>query len=409
VSRLSRRLDVAVAVPVAAVTAAMGYLTAVTAAALRPARRPVRAGGAPFTDIVIVIPAHDEERLIRDTVTAALGSSYPREHFGVHVVADHCTDATVRIARDAGAEVHEHLDPDARGKGAALRWALSNVPALADAPPDLVVVILDADTIVDASFLAAIDRAAHDGGRVMQAHYAVREPTTSTATALRAAALAVRHYLRPLGVTRLGGSCPLFGNGMAFRIDVLRRLPPSDHLTEDLETALELVEHGETVTFVPDARIEAEMPATLEASRTQHERWEAGRLDLARRHLPSLLRGAVGGAPGRRAVYRHASAEMLLPPLSVLGAATAGTTLLALLRRRTPVARLTAAAGVGNVIALSGHVLAALVLTKAPRAVYVALLRAPGLVLWKLRLLARVVRRPTAARWTRTARNEEAR
>ena len=40
---------------------------------------------------------------------------------------------------------------------------------------------------------------------------------------MRAAALAVRHYLRPLARCSLGGTCGLFGNGMGFRADVYRR------------------------------------------------------------------------------------------------------------------------------------------------------------------------------------------
>jgi hypothetical protein len=44
------------------------------------------------------------------------------------------------------------------------------------------------------------------------------------------------------------------------------------------------------------------------------------------------------------------------------------------------------------------------VLSKAPAAVYRALLHAPALIVWKLRLWVRMVVRPGAEGWARTAR-----
>jgi dolichol-phosphate mannosyltransferase len=81
-------------------------------------------------DIATVILARNEERTIGDAVVGA--SNY----CGRVVVMDgHSVDATVTIAREAGAEVH--LDPGT-GKGAAIRQSLSLVP-------EPVVVFMDAD------------------------------------------------------------------------------------------------------------------------------------------------------------------------------------------------------------------------------------------------------------------------
>ena len=42
------------------------------------------------------------------------------------------------------------------------------------------------------------------------------------AVGLRYIALALLHYLRPMGRMRLGGSAGLKGNGMVFRADIMR-------------------------------------------------------------------------------------------------------------------------------------------------------------------------------------------
>ena len=64
----------------------------------------------------------------------------------------------------------------------------------------------------------------------------------------------------------------------------------SNHLTEDIELQMELLFAGILVAYAPTAVVEAEMPATLQAAVTQNERWERGRLQLAKRYVPTLLR-----------------------------------------------------------------------------------------------------------------------
>lgn len=372
------------------------YLGSLTVLAWRALRR----GGAstptrpePSTRFAILVPAHDEAQLIAGTVTTLLAADYPSDRFGVHVIADNCHDDTVALARAAGAVVHEHHAPG--GKGAALQWVLSRIEDPFDA-----VMIVDADTEVAADALRVLDARLAAGADVVQAHYAVAQPDTSPATALRAAALAVRHYLRPLARTSVGGSSGLFGNGMAFRSEVLASRAWTSHLTEDIEFQLELLLDGTTVDFAPDAVVRAEMPADLDTATSQNERWERGRLDLLRRYAGRLLR------PGpRRAARADAVADLAVPPFSVLAALTVASAAGGVLggRRRSR----WALAGAACAVTQAGYLWSGLAMTHAPREVYRSLLHAPRLVLWKVRLWLRVLVRPGSASWVRTTRNAE--
>ena len=186
---------------------------------------------------------------------------------------------------------------------------------------------------------ACLDARFAGGDRVVQAHYAVRDVEESASAGVRAAALALRHFVRPLGRNALGASCGLYGNGMAFASDILRRRTMSAHLTEDLELQTELVLEGEIVAFAADAVVEAEIPATLEASQTQNERWERGRIDLAKRAIPALLRRAVRTRGRQRLVAIDAALDHAVPPLSVLAAVVVGLTgWFALASRLVPIA-----------------------------------------------------------------------
>jgi hypothetical protein len=381
----------------AAATAALnGYLALVTAVAGLRRRRPVGSSGEPKHRIAVLVPAHDEERIIGPTITSLVGQSYPRDLFGVHVVADNCTDATADVARRHGATVHERFDADAPGKGPALGWLMEQLGDQPDA-----VVIVDADTTMAPSFLRVVDAALDGDLSAWQGYYTVHEPEQATSTALRHAALLLRHYVRPLGRTGLGASCGLFGNGMVFRTDLLRRRRFTAHLTEDVEFQLELLLDGELVGFLPDAVVEAEMPTTLEGARTQNERWERGRLQLARRYVPELARRAVHPATGQRVATVDAILDQLVPPLSVLAAGTTVVASAATVLRSRTAARL----GWFALAALAFHVVAGLGVARAPRAVYAALLRAPRLVGWKVVLWVRMLARRGDVAWTRTARN----
>jgi len=388
-------LRVILAVPV-------GYLSVLTAAAwFATAARSRTTGPAlpPTGRFAVLVPAHNEEPVIGATLEALTALDYPPERFRVHVIADHCTDRTVEIARAAGVEVHDH-PAERRGKGPALAWVIR---MLLDAPaveaPDVIVVV-DADTVVDKGFLREVERVIIAGADVVQGQYRVRDPDTSPAAGLRAAALAARHHLRPLGRTALGASCGLYGNGMAFSAAVIRGREWSGHLTEDIELQMELLLAGTRVAYAPDAIVEAEMPASLDEARTQNERWERGRIEMARRYIPRLARVLIS----RRARHRVAAADAILdhlvPPLSVLVVAVGGVTLASAVVGGRSGAR----SGVILGSALGAHVFSALVLARAPASVYRSLLHAPAMVLWKLRLWLRMLARPGEGGWVRTAR-----
>ena len=392
--------------PTAVVNGYLAGLTAVAADRARADRHTTPASDAPPRRLAVLVPAHDEERIIGETIDSMLAQDYPSSSFAVHVVADNCTDRTADVAREHGAVVHERIDPVAPGKGPALGWLLERV--LEEAEPPDGVVIVDADTSMGARFLAEANAALSGQGSAWQGYYSVREPELSSATALRYAALVLRHYVRPLGRTALGASCGLFGNGMVFRTELLQSRRFSAHLTEDVEFQLELLLEGELVGFLPEATVEAEMPTSLAASRTQNERWELGRLQLARRFVPELARHAIRGGPAGRAAYVDATLDQLTPPLSILAATTGGlsvaSTMLGVATGwrwgRTGAVLAWLSAG-----ALAYHVVGGLRLARAPGAVYRALLQAPRLVAWKVGLWLRMLVRPGTVEWRRTERN----
>lgn len=386
----------------------VGYLLLLTLAAYRANKKTLPAADQPKTRFLFLIPAHNEERLLPGTLDSLNEVDYPKELFELHVVADNCTDQTAAVAAQKGAQVHERFNQELRGKGYALQWLLERL--WADNIPHDAIVILDADTVVSPNFLKVMDSRVRQGQRLIQAYYAVRDPDRSWGISLRYAALAVLHFLRPQGRMILGGSTGLKGNGMVFHHEIMRQQEWTSSLTEDIEFHMAQVLRGERVYFAPDAIVWAEMPENLADADTQNERWERGRLQMARQFVPQLLSQAVRRRPvnGRFLLF-DAAMEHLIPPFSILMGSSlfaAICALAAFLTVEHPLAIFNLVLA-GAIVAGQGlYLLAGLNLAQAPAEVYRALLYAPGFMIWKIWLYAKILVSRSDDSWVRTARNQ---
>ena len=310
-----RALDLACTLLALPVFLASAYLAVLALLARRPA--PV-AATAPALRFDVVVPAHDEEATIAETVRSLCDLAYPRSLYRVLVVADNCRDGTAAAATQAGAQVLVRHDPARRGKGQALAFAFERV--LADGFADAVVVV-DADTVADPDLLAAFAARFAAGAAAVQARYGVRNPDASWRTGLMALALGLFHVERSMARERLGLSCGLRGNGMGFTCELLRRVPHrACSIVEDVEYGTALGLAGHRVHYVSEARVLGEMPASADAARAQRRRWEGGRLALARTQVPALLRQAIRR---RDPVLLDLAMELIVPPLAGLASACA--------------------------------------------------------------------------------------
>ena len=344
------------------------------------------------THVVVLVPAHDEEGTIGHCVHSFENQTYPRDRYRVVVVADNCTDDTARVASRAGAEVLVRNEPDARGKGRALRWALEKLLAR-DEPPDAVVVV-DADSTPDPDLLTVLVTRFEDGAEAVQGESLI-VGDGSPEQELRAAAFLLVNRARPTGRAMLGLPPDLAGNGMLFGRELLAEHPWSAFSsTEHLEYALELRAAGIEPVFARGAIVWSPAAPHGRAAETQQMRWEGGKLHLARTHVPKLLAGG----------HLDAAIELAIPPLGYLaasaGALTVSAIVLSWLDGLDSWAVVPAAFALG---AIPAYVFVGLAAAKAPRSAYAALAHAPVFVVRKALRAHRLLRfRPDS--WVRTER-----
>jgi 1,2-diacylglycerol 3-beta-glucosyltransferase len=354
-------------------------------------------------NIAIVVPAHNERDGIAATVTSLASLDYPHSKRQIIVVADNCTDDTAAVASTAGATVWERTDANLRGKGHALRWAFDRL--LADGWADAVVVV-DADTLVDGSFLQHVAGHLVAGSLVVQADYRVRNPEASWRTRLVDVAFTANHLIRSSGRARLGVSAGLRGNGMAFSCQALEKVPyDAFSAVEDLEYGIHLGQAGVRVDFCDATFVGGDMPSNADGAHSQRVRWELGRASIRRQHGASLARTAVRR---RDPLLADLAVDLYVPPLATVAALLgAGTAVTAGARRfvgRTPVAVMLA-----GCVGLAAHATVAVVRSPSGWRALPAMARVPWYAAWKVSVRLskswRTQQRQGVA-WTRTQRSD---
>lgn len=282
--------------------ACLHYL-ALVAAGLFPRRTPLPA--EPTHRIAVLIPAHDEEAALPETLRSLDRADYPLHLLRCLVVADNCTDRTAEIARRGGADCIERRDPERRGKGYAVQFGLED--ALAGDPD--AVLILDADCGVDPGLLLRFDAELAAGATAVQA--AVRSANTGAGGAGYAAAVgADMDNLMAAGAARLGGAVPLRGTGMLFRADLLRRYPwRVSGPTEDAEYREVLRRAGVPIRFAADRAVLCLPPPGTEALLVQRRRWRSA-LSVPGRNAFSRMLGSKPLVLGHLALTTAAVAAL---------------------------------------------------------------------------------------------------
>jgi cellulose synthase/poly-beta-1,6-N-acetylglucosamine synthase-like glycosyltransferase len=342
--------------------------------------------------ITVLIPAHNEEALIGRCLRSVLVAADSATE--VLVVAHNCTDATAAQAEAAGAKVLVLNDPSQTGKGSAL--GLGFTAALAERSQ--AVLVIDADSVVDAGLIAAVRKRLQAGARALQCRYEVHNSHDSQRTRLMTLAFCGVNVIRPRGRARLGLSAGILGNGFALHRQVLTQVPyDAQSVVEDLEYHLALIKAGIRVEFIDSAAVRGEMPVSTTGARAQRARWEGGRLRMMRRWTLYLLGGVFRG-----------QVRQIEPVLDLIALPIASEVILLLIAACLPVPWLRLYA-VGAFAVLQFHITAAAISGPGFWTTMKALSMVPSYILWKLWILPEIWRTTRFnAAWVRTERESNA-
>ena len=346
----------------------------------------------------IVIPAHNEEAVIRRTLESVKSIDYPAELFDTFVVADNCDDKTAEIVRHESVTCWERRDNINRGKGHVLKFAFERLLTDGD---HTAFVVIDADTLVESGFLKAMNQRICEGAKAVQGYYDVLNPESSPMASLSYMGFVLSRNLRYKGRTRLGWTSNLLGNGMCFTREVIRAVGWSaTSIVEDIEYEMILHLKGIRVAFAPEAKIYAEIPTTFSGSEVQRGRWDSGKFKVRNEYLPKLIRE---GIRKRDLSYFDSALELLIPPFSIFTVSAIASFCFYLLMNLDGIninfyIWTTVAVGLGT------YIIAGLLLARTSFKVYLSLLYAPYFLLWRMKVIISELYSKKHQKWIKTER-----
>ncbi len=379
------------------------YLSMLTLLALFRKVRQFDRKPANYRRFAVLVPAHDEEAVIEQTVASLKEIDYPGDKFDILVIADNCTDRTAGISRAMGAKVFERFDQVKKGKGFALRWCLDQI--LASVPHYDGFVVVDADTVVSKNFLSVMNHYLYEGAECIQSSDMVVPQPGSWSPEMTRVAFILHNYVRPLGKLTLGCSSGLNGNGMCFSRKLIETMPWNAYSrVEDLEHSLQLAIDNIRVQFAPEAVVRAIMPSDSKNAETQRRRWEMGRFPLILKYTKPLILEAFRK---RSIMILDMLVELVTPAflnIFLLTLIMTGVNMGALLIGASwlfPIAAIWTVALLLEIF----HVLGGLKAARADRGTYLVLMKLPKYAAWKLGLYFKTWLRGDEKQWVRTARD----
>ena len=221
----------------------------------------------------IVIPARNEESVIKRTVLDSLRQTY--RNIEVIVVCHNCTDRTYDEAKvdDTRVRVYD-LQTKEVGKGLALNFGVEKSNGN-------YILVLDSDGFLNYEFLENALPLFDENYCAVQGRYIPSNRSFNFVT--RMLALEGDLWSTPFMTLRshLGRRCALGGTGYIIRKDILSRVGMfANHLVDDYELTFRLLKRGYRIAFAPLSINYDEKPPTVDFMLRQRARWAKGFIDL---------------------------------------------------------------------------------------------------------------------------------
>ncbi|TFV95586.1 glycosyltransferase [Algoriphagus kandeliae] len=255
----------------------------------------------------VLVPAYREDAVILYSVSQNLKVLQDHPHWTLAVIADQLKKETIVQLEEMGAEVIP-VAFEKSTKVKALNAALAS--SLSNRGFDLLV-ILDADNIMDSNFVLEAEKNASRGFRVIQGERLATN-TGRPIELLDALSEKANQELLCKGANKLGLSSKLTGSAMVLDFELAQEVMPQLQAVGgfDKEMELWLTSRGEYIHYAPEIQVWDEKVRTHSAFAKQRGRW----LESQYTFFKKSIRPAVLGLFSGNVDYFHKSIQLALPP-----------------------------------------------------------------------------------------------
>jgi cellulose synthase/poly-beta-1,6-N-acetylglucosamine synthase-like glycosyltransferase len=232
--------------------------------------------------MLILIPAYREDGVIEDSVHSCLAQEYPTDKFEVVVISDKMKDETNELLKKLPIKLlHVHFDQSTKAK--SLNFAIQQFEGYD------VVIVLDADNVIEPLYLQKLNAAFAAGYQIIQTHRTAKNLNTNFAV-LDAVSEEINNSIFRKGHANIGMSAALIGSGMAFEFEHYKTL--IDNVIsvggEDKELEHVVLLNRYKIHYLHQAVVLDEKIQRPADFSNQRKRWLSAQLEILWRFLPEF-------------------------------------------------------------------------------------------------------------------------
>jgi cellulose synthase/poly-beta-1,6-N-acetylglucosamine synthase-like glycosyltransferase len=244
----------------------------------------------------LLIPAHNEERLLPVLLESLNKQTYSKEYYQVLVIADNCRDITSLIAKRQGAFCIERFTDYPSHKQEALQYAIQQFEFTLSYN-DGYICVIDADCEAHPDFLREMNQQLLKNSTTIaiQSYRYVKNAYESNITLLEGAAEALRNWVFCAPRKWIGLSVFGNGSGILFKKSLFEKLVnvPGRHLAEDKEWNVYLSENNINVDYCPCARLAYEAVSSKKDFQKQRKRWIGSHFNVMKTYFWKMLTQSI--------------------------------------------------------------------------------------------------------------------
>lgn len=225
-----------------------------------------------YNHFTILIPARNEEAVIKDVILSFKNQKYPKDKCEIIAVVNNTTDNTLGVCNAEGVRTIL-CEREIKNKGDALKEAFDRLKNdITDA-----YIIMDADNVVNDEFLSEMNKCLNEGALVAKSNMDIKAKENTWVSSCYAIYFFIQSILFSIPRNNIGASGAINGTGIMIKKEVIDKYGFNvKTITEDLEFMAICALNNIKIRYVRGAVCYAEHPSDFKVSMVQRRRWTRG-------------------------------------------------------------------------------------------------------------------------------------
>ena len=233
--------------------------------------------GSIYHKFCILIPARNEDKVIRHILESLKNQDYPKEFYDVFVIIESKDDPTFNITQEFGFNVFIRKDlVNKRTKGFALQEAINHIKTLGKKYDCYM--IFDADNVVNSDYISLMNDVKNKGYQVGVGYRNFTNSKVNWISACSATLFSFMNQFTSKGRSRYFEKATLTGTGYYIDCDIVDNAGGWiwTGFTEDVALTTYCYYHNISMHYYPFAMYYDEQPTKFKEMHKQHIRWVFG-------------------------------------------------------------------------------------------------------------------------------------